>query len=65
MAIVKKELKVRLPVPVWEEFHRIFPGFGEKQAFLEKMVELAVRKGRKWSLVEQVIDEVNERYGKE
>ena len=65
MAEVRKELKVRLPVEVWEEFHRIFPGFGEKQAFLEKMVELAVRKGRKWSLVEEVQREVEERYGKD
>ena len=64
MAEVRKELKVRLPVEVWEEFHRIFPGFGEKQAFLEKMVELAVRKGRKWSLVQLVVEEVEERYGK-
>jgi len=62
MVELRKELKVRLSVTVYEEFHRIFPGFGEKQAFLEKMVELAVRKGRSWSLVEQVIEEVEERY---
>ena len=57
-------MKVRLPVALYEEFYRLFPGFGERQAFLVKMVELAVRKGRSWSLVEQVIEEVEERYGK-
>lgn len=65
MGEVRKEMKFRLPVAVYEEFHRIFPGHGEKQAFFQKMVELAVRKGRKWSLVEQVVEEVNERYGKD
>jgi len=64
MGEVRKGMKVRLPVELWEEFHRLFPGHGEKQAFMQKMVMLAVEKGRKWSLVQQVIDEVEERYEK-
>ena len=60
----RKDLKVRLPEGLYEEFFRLFPGHGERQAFMQKMVELAVEKGRDWSLVAQVVDEVEERYGK-
>jgi len=59
-----KQLNVRAPLPLYEKFHRIFPARGEKQTFFLRMMELAVEKGDKWSMVEQVREEVEERYGK-
>jgi hypothetical protein len=62
--VKRRDFKVRLTEGMYEEFFRLFPRRGERQAFLEKMVELAISKGRKWSLVQQVIEEVEDRYGR-
>ena len=59
-----KQLNIRAPVELYEAFHRIFSVKGEKQAFFLRMMALAVDKGAKWSMVEQVIEEVEEKYGR-
>lgn len=59
-----KELKVAAPIGLYEQFHRLFPARGEKQTFFLRMMELAVEKGDSWSLVKQVQEEIEERYGK-
>jgi hypothetical protein len=60
-----KQLNIRAPRAVYEQFHRLFPARGEKQAFFLKMIELALERGQKWSLVKQVQEEVAERYGED
>jgi hypothetical protein len=59
-----KQLNIRAPIELFEGFHRIFSAKGEKQAFFLRMMELAIEKGSKWSMVERVIEVVEERYGK-
>ena len=58
-----KQLNVRCPKTLYEKFHRVFPGRGMKQAFFLRLVELAVEKGANWSMVKQIEDEVEEKYG--
>ena len=59
-----KQMKIRAPRELYEQFHRVFPGRGEKQSFFLRMMELAAEKGSNWSLAKQVEQEVKERYGK-
>jgi len=59
-----KQLNIRAPTELYEQFHRIFPARGEKQTFFLRMMELAVEKGTKWSMTKQVREEVEDRYGK-
>jgi len=60
-----KQLNIRAPRAVYEQFHRLFPARGEKQTFFLKMIELAIERGQKWSLVKQVQEEISERYGED
>ena len=60
-----KQLNVSAPIELYEGFHRIFPARGEKGTFFLRMMELAVEKGKNWSMVKQVQEEVEERYGKD
>jgi len=59
-----KQLNIRAPKELYERFHRIFCSRGEKQTFFLRMMELVVEKGSRWSMTQQVIEEVKERYGK-
>lgn len=59
-----KQLNIRAPKELYERFHRLFPARGEKLTFFLRMMELAVERGEKWSLTEQVREEVEVRYGK-
>lgn len=59
-----KQLNIRAPKALYEAFHRVFPARGEKQAFFIRMIELAVEKGQKWSMVRAVEEEVEEKYGR-
>ena len=58
-----KQLNIRAPRALYEQFHRLFPAKGEKQTFFLRMIELAVEKGQKWSMVKAVQEEVEEKYG--
>ena len=60
-----KQLNVSAPIELYEAFHRIFPARGEKGTFFLRMMELTVEKGKNWSMVKQVQEEVEERYGKD
>jgi len=57
-----KILRVELPLPVWEEFHLLFPGIGERTQVLRKVVgiilELAEEKD---SFIELLKEEFKER----
>jgi len=41
-----KSVHFDLPIPLWEEFTKLFPGIGEKTSFFRKVCELAVEHGR-------------------
>lgn len=58
-----KQMNVRTPEALYEKFHRLFPARGMKQAFFLRIVELAVEKGKDWSMTKQIEDEIEERYG--
>ena len=60
---VKKQIHFEVPKGLYEDFHRLLPGRGEKKAFFLRVMELAVKKGGKWSFTQAVIDEVEEDYG--
>lgn len=59
-----KQLNIRAPREMYEQFHRLFPARGEKQTFFLRMMELAIEKGSKWSMIQAVQEEVEEKYGK-
>lgn len=58
-----KRMNIRVPVSLYEAFHRIFPAKGEKQTFFMRVIELAVEKGQNWSLAKAVREEAEEKYG--
>jgi len=60
-----KQLNIRAPKELYERFHRIFCSRGEKQTFFLRMMELVVEKGSKWSMTKAVIEEVEEKYGRD
>lgn len=60
---MKKQIHFSVPLKLYEDFHRLLPGRGEKTAFFQRMMELAVRKGGKWSFTQAVIEDVEEEYG--
>lgn len=55
---MKKQIHFEVPKELYEDFHRLLPGRGEKKAFFLRLMELAVRKGRTWSFTQAVIEEV-------
>lgn len=59
-----KQLNIRAPRVLYEKFHRLFPARGEKQAFFLRILELAVEKGDKWSMVRAIQEEIEDKYGK-
>jgi hypothetical protein len=42
-----KYVQVRLPLPLFEEFFRAFPGKGERSQILTEMISLVVENKRK------------------
>jgi hypothetical protein len=60
-----KQLNIRAPKVLYEKFHRFFPARGEKQAFFLRILELAVEKGDKWSMVRAIQEEVEDKYGRD
>ncbi len=38
----RKQIHFDIPISVFEEFHRLFPGKGERSTFLRKMIAHAI-----------------------
>jgi hypothetical protein len=41
-----KELKIRLPKTLFEDFYRLFPGYGERQIVLRRLVIALVERSK-------------------
>ena len=55
----KKHIHFEVDQDLYEDFHRIFPGRGEKRSFFVQVMEIAVEKGKR-NLAEEVMEEVEE-----
>lgn len=53
----KKHIHFIVPTELYEEFHRIFPGRGEKTAFFTKIMMIAVEKSEEFDIAGRVMDE--------
>lgn len=58
----KKTIRVEVPMSIWERFYRLFPGQGERSAFLRKVIYKAIEVGEEresWlgKLVEEEMEE--------
>lgn len=51
-----KEFKLRLPVNLAEEFYRKFPGHGERQTVLRKIISALVEKSTDRVFHEAILD---------
>lgn len=52
----KKQIHFEVDQELFEEFHRLFPGWGEKKSFFTQVMEIAVEKGRK-RFADEVMEE--------
>jgi len=56
-----KSVHFDLPIPLWEEFTKLFPAVGEKSAFFRKVCELAVEYGEeKESFIKLLFSDMKE-----
>ena len=60
----KKGIHFMVDQGLYEKFHRIFPGVGEKSLFFRKIMQLAVaRQGEKDAFIEGIWEDAEEMYG--
>jgi hypothetical protein len=59
-----KQMHFQVPLSLYEAFHRVFPGRGEKSLFFRKVMKLAVEKAEgKSAFIEEIWREAEEKYG--
>lgn len=61
---MQKEIHFVVDKILWEKFHKIFPGRGEKTTFFRRVMQLAVLKqGERDAFIEGIWREAQELYG--
>lgn len=57
--MITKALNVKLPLPMYEAFFRVFPGHGERTHFIRMMISYAIEcEGRENCFTELVRDQI-------
>ncbi len=57
----QKTIHIKIPLPLFEEFHRVFPGWGEKTAILRRLIGLAVElEKEKDCFMEKIKEEIGD-----
>ena len=54
----KKTIRVEVPTEIWERFYRLFPGQGERSAFLRRVIYKAIEQGEEKEMwIDRLVEE--------